>query len=218
MMDEWLNVLVRRVAMEVTGSRQFEGTLACTSYDPKTHTVKGIVVPHGIETGNIPLAAMHTSGDSGTGLFIGPTPGDASKLTQGGTFDGDLLDLKFDMGDPNTITARHRMSQPDNPPMVKSGEAMLIQKKGNSTYYKEDGSVVQTHFAKKGTTTWDKDGNVTTDTKGAKHTTMTGGAEHTIDTGGGAVTIKSGNGPVKIDTGGAALSLATGGGKISFNG
>ena len=177
MMDsKWLDQLVRRVALDIVGARQFKGLLACTSFDPTTHTVKGTIVPHGIETGSIPLMAIQTSMAAGTGIFIGPRPGNASVLQNGGKFEGDLLDIEFDMGDPNTIIAKHRMSQPQNPPQVQAGEMLHLHEKGTKTLHAQDGSVTFTHFAKQATETWDAQGNRTVDTKGQAHTVKAGGS------------------------------------------
>ena len=187
-MDGWMDH-VRRIALEVSEARQWKGTLACTSFDPNTHTVKGIILPHGVETGWIPLAAVQTSGGSanGTGSYFGPTPGDASALQNGGQFQGDQLDVEFDRGDPNTLIAKHKMSLPQNPPMVQSGEHLVTHERGSTHLYKQDGSVVFTHFAAQGTHTWDAQGNLTTDTKGKTHTINSSGGDIHISSGGGTI-------------------------------
>ena len=186
--DQWRD-LARRVALEISHARYYKLDLCVTSYDKTTHTVKGMIVPHNIETGDIPIHSIQTSGDSGTGVFIGATPGDASALTNGEQFMGDVMEVHFDGGDPNTMIAHYKMSQPENPPQVESGEMLHQHQKGSTHLYKQDGTVIFTHFAKQGTQTWNTDGSITTDTKGAAHTVMTGGGATTIDSGGGTQTF-----------------------------
>ena len=127
-MDEFWNV-VRRIALEVMGSTQIKGTLVCTAYNPKTHAVKGIIQPHGVESGWVPIAALHVG--NGFGVLVGPKVGDPQKL------DGDQFDLQADMGDPNTLVAHHRQfSTPDAPPEVQSGEMLLMHEKGTKAFFR----------------------------------------------------------------------------------
>jgi uncharacterized protein involved in type VI secretion and phage assembly len=153
----WLDI-IRREALNVHFHGQTKSTLVCTSYNPKTHSVKGILVPHGVETGWIPVATQ--AAGKNWGVMVGPTPGDPQKL------DGEQFDVDFEFGDPNTPIARHRLhSTPDTPPEVKSGEILLQHQKGHKLYFAEDGSVTLYHAAHGGTLAFDKDGNLSADTK-----------------------------------------------------
>lgn len=130
---QWLDI-IRREALNVAKHGQQKSTVICTSYNPNTHAIKGILVPHGVETGWIPLAAIHIG--NGYGVLVGPKVGDPEKL------DGDQFDVDFEFGDPNTPIAKHRMfSTPDAPPVVQSGEILLMHQKGAKLYFEEDGSV-----------------------------------------------------------------------------
>ncbi len=139
-MDEWLDI-IRREAANIVASRQLKSTLVATSYDPATHSVKGILVPHGVETGWVRLAAIHAG--NGFGIVMGPTPGDAKKL------DGDQFDIEFDAGDPNTIVARHRQhSKQDAPPAVKSGEMLIQHKSGHYVKFNAADEIMIFHKTK----------------------------------------------------------------------
>lgn len=166
MMEDVLNI-VRREAQHAVGSRQSKSTLVSTGYNPKTHAVKGLLMPSEVETGWIPIAVQQ-AGD-GFGVMSGPNVGSAEKL------DGDVFDVEFENGDPNTPIAKNKhFSASDNPPEVKSGEILIKHQTGGSTHMKADGSIVTTH-KDGGQSTWDKDGNHTVDTKG-KNVTINSGA------------------------------------------
>ena len=165
MMEELLNV-VRREAQHAVGGRQSKSTLVVTGYNPKTHAVKGLLMPSEVETGWIPIAVQQ-AGD-GFGVMSGPNVGSAEKL------DGDVFDVEFENGDPNTPIAKNKhFSASDNPPEVKSGETLIKHQTGGSTHFKADGSIVTTH-KDGGTHAFDKDGNHTVDTKD-KNITVTSG-------------------------------------------
>ena len=130
-----LQDVMRAYAAQAVAARQFKGTLVTTGYNPQTHAVKGILVPHGIETGWIPIAAVHAGNNYG--IACGPKVGDAQAL------DGDQYDIEFDFGDPNTIVARHRQfSTPDSPPQVQSGEMVVMHESGNKIFFAQDKSMV----------------------------------------------------------------------------
>ncbi|MFH7191284.1 hypothetical protein ACHWGL_30750, partial [Klebsiella pneumoniae] len=97
MMEDFLNV-IRREAQHAVGGRQFKQSLVVTSYNPNTHSVKGILVPSEVESGWVPIAVQH-AGD-GFGIMSGPNAGTAEKL------DGDVFDIEFENGDPNTPIAK----------------------------------------------------------------------------------------------------------------
>ena len=125
---------IRRIAQEVVGRSQFKGTMICTAYNPKTHAVKGIIQPHGIESGWVPIATMHAG--NGFGMLAGPRVGSAGKL------DGQAFDVSFDQGDPDTLVAHHRQfSSSDQPPEVQSGEMLFQHESGNKFFFAADKSV-----------------------------------------------------------------------------
>ena len=139
-MDEWLDI-IRREAANMIAAKQMKSTLVATGYDPATHSVKGVLVPHGVETGWVRLAAIHAG--NGFGIVTGPTPGDATKL------DGDQFDIDFDGGDPNTIVARHRQhSKQDAPPNVASGEMLISHKSGHYVKFNAADELVVYHKTK----------------------------------------------------------------------
>lgn len=183
-MEEFLDI-VRREAQQIVASRQWKGSVVATSYDPKTHSIKGIHMPSEVETGWIPLSAIQ-AGD-GYGVMAGPTVGSAEKL------DGDVFDLDFENGDPNWPIARHKhFSNSDNPPEVKSGEVLVKSQAGGSTHFKQDKSIRTTH-ADGGYVEIDKDGN---------HIHDTNNKNVTINAGSGSQTFKakghSFDGPVNV--------------------
>jgi hypothetical protein len=125
---------IRRIAQEVVGRQQFKGTLVCTAYNPDTHAVKGIIQPHGIESGWVPIATGHTG--NGFGIAVGPRVGDPQKL------DGQVFDLHFDQGDPDTLVAHHRQfSSAEKPPRVESGEMVMMHESGNKVFFAKDKSL-----------------------------------------------------------------------------
>jgi hypothetical protein len=177
--DAWLNI-IRREAQFGYMQGQGKSTVICTSYNPQTHAIKGILVPHGIETGWIPVGVQHAG--NGFGILTGPNVGSA------GALDGDQFDVEFEFGDPNSPMATHkRFSTADTPPQVQSGEILVQHKLGHSLSFKQDGSVTIYHAAKGGMIAFDGSGNMTVDAKGQ---TMT------IQSSGGAVAI---NGNVTIN-------------------
>ena len=136
-MDELLNH-VRRICQEVVGRQQTKATLVCTAYNPATHAVKGIIQPHGIESGWIPVAAIHVG--KGFGILVGPRVGSADAL------DGQVFDIHPDLGDPDTWVAHHRQfSAADQPPMVQSGEMLLQHESGTRTFFDKDGQLTHMH-------------------------------------------------------------------------
>jgi len=131
--DEFTNH-IRRIVHEVMGRSQLKSTLVCTAYNPKIHAVKGIIQPHGIESGWVPVAALHVG--NGFGILVGPRVGSAEKL------DGQVFDLHQDGGDPDVMVAHHRQfSTPETPPQVQSGEMLLQHESGNKVFFAADKSV-----------------------------------------------------------------------------
>lgn len=168
--DAWLDV-VRREAQHVADARERKSTLVATGYNPDTHSVKGILVPHGVETGWVPIAT-HGIGN-GWGILVGPKVGDPQKL------DGDQFDVEFEFGDPNTPVARHRVfSNPDKPPRVESGEILIKHNSLGNLYFKKDSSVLL-QFK-------DKNTQLFFDTDGSAHLKQDSGSEVQLDTSGNA--------------------------------
>ncbi len=179
-LDELTNH-IRRIAQEVVGRSQFKGTLVCTAYNPKTHAVKGIIQPHGIESNWMPIAALHVG--NGFGILVGPTVGDPQKL------DGQQFDIHMDGGDPDTMVAHHRQfSTPETPPQVQSGEMLLQHQAGHYLKWAQDGSVTIYHAAAGGTMAFDAQGNITHDAKGKTITVQSAGGSVKIN---GNVSINS---------------------------
>lgn len=171
--SSWLDI-IRRETQHTHFHGATKSTLICTAYNPKTHAVKGILVPHGVETGWVPVGV--TSAGNGFGILVGPKVGDSEKL------DGDQFDVEFEFGDPNTPIARHRLfSTPDTPPEVQSGEIMIQHEKGHKLFFAQDGSVTLTHAAAGGNLTFDKDGNLTVDSKSKGITVNAGSANLAIN-------------------------------------
>ncbi len=168
--DELRN-LITGIAHEVMGRSQFKGTIVTTAYNPQIHAIKGIIQPHGIESGWVPIASLHVG--NGFGIVIGPRVGSADEL------DGQVFDLHMDGGDPDTLVAHHRQfSDVEKPPVVQSGEMLVKHASGTQDMYFNDGSRKMTH-ATGATETWDPQGNLITstavnrllDAAGVKHDT-----------------------------------------------
>lgn len=169
--DQIVDVIRREVAMQIA-QRQVKGTLVCTSYDPDKHAIKGMLMPHRVETGWIPIGSHHIG--NGFGMLVGPKPGSAEKL------DGDQFDIVFDQGDPNTpIAALRLFSAKDKPPRVESGEMLLRHESGNSFLFDKNKEITIRHH-KGGTQHWDKDGKVTITTKDQDFTVDAGKGSHTF--------------------------------------
>jgi uncharacterized protein involved in type VI secretion and phage assembly len=167
-----LDNIYSREAQRAHGGRQHKSTLAVTAYNPKTHSVKGVLLPSMVETGWVPLASQH-AGD-GYGVMVGPNVGSADDLN------GDIMDVEFENGDPNTPIAKHKhFTQADNPPEVQSGEILVKHQTGGSTLHKADGSIVTTH----------KDGGVHQFDKDGNHSLVTKDKNVTIDAGKGSQTF-----------------------------
>lgn len=158
---------IRREAQHAIAARQWKGTMVVTAYNSKTHAVKGILVPSEVETGWVPIAVQQ-AGD-GYGVMSGPNVGSKEKL------DGDVFDVEFENGDPNTPIAKHKhFSASDNPPEVKSGETLIKHQTGGSTHFKSDGTIITTH-KDGGQSYFDKDGNHVIDAKDKNVTVQTKG-------------------------------------------
>ena len=100
MIDAWLDIIRDEVAT-VSSMRNWKGTVVVTSYDPTKHAIKGILVPHEVETGWIPLGSGMIG--NGYGDVMAPKAGSATDL------DGDQFNVEYDNGDPNTPIATHRI-------------------------------------------------------------------------------------------------------------
>lgn len=171
--EPWLDIL-RREALNVVKHSQTKSTLVCTGYNPNTHAVKGILVPYGVETGWVPIGVIGAG--SGYGVLVGPRVGDPQAL------DGDQFDIEFEFGDPNTPVARHRFhSTPDAPPVVQSGEILMMHQKGHKIYFAHDGSVTIYHAAAGGEIAFDSAGDLMVDAKGKNLTIQSVGGNVSIN-------------------------------------
>lgn len=172
---------VRREAANAVASREFTGTLVVTAYDPQTYAVKGMIMPHEVESGWVRITGDHIG--NGYGNLAGPKVGTADDLS------GDQFALEFDRGDPNTLIATHRIfSDVDQPPQVQSGEILNQHANGNRVYMKSDNSVEV--LGQNGSRVYiDPQGNQNHDAKGKNIT---------IQSSGGTIAI---NGQVNINGG-----------------
>src|SRR6201984_3451203 len=191
-LDAWLEI-VRREAGVVGGQRDKKITLVATGYNPQTHAIKGMLVPHGVETGWIPIATLSTG--NGFGVLVGPNVGDPQKL------DGDQFDIEFENGDPNTPIARNRLfSDSQKPPTVQSGEILLMHPTGHHFFFDAKGNMTWFHNAgdkprggeppnekKGGHIKWDDKGNATVFSNKQKLT---------LDDGAGATHVHDGKGNI----------------------
>lgn len=155
-LDDFLDV-VRREAGVGVSQREKKGTLVATSYNPKTHAIKGIIQPHGVETGWIPMSTPFIGNNFG--IVTGPTVGqpqgaDGAGQKKGGGDTtsqtlGDQFEIAFEGGDPNTPVARNRLySDKDKPPVVESGEVAVVSKFNAGIKMNKDGSVSHSTAAK----------------------------------------------------------------------
>ena len=132
MMDDWLEI-ARRESGITSGSRARALTLIVTSYNPTAHSIKGIIQPHGVATGWIPIGITHAGPNFGH--VVGPKAGDPMKL------DGDQFSIEFENADSNTPIARHRLSSnADTPPTVQTGEVAIVSQFNHNILMKKDGS------------------------------------------------------------------------------
>ena len=102
--DEWLNI-IRREAHSVAFHGQEKNSLVATSYNPKLHAIKGVLVPSLVETGWIGIGVPQTGG--GAGHFVGPRVGTAQDLK------GDVFDIDFENGE---LECRYRRTRPRSSP------------------------------------------------------------------------------------------------------
>ena len=126
---------IRRIAQEVVGRTQFKGTLVTTGYNPDLHAVKGMIMPHGIESGWVPIATVHTG--ENCGIVCGPNVGSAEAL------DGTVFAVHFDGGDPDTMVASgQHFSNASKPPRVESGELAMQHASGTRVFLDKDGQFI----------------------------------------------------------------------------
>jgi hypothetical protein len=217
--DPWLDI-VRREAQHVAFYGQSKSTLIATSYDPNNHAVKGILQPHGVETGWVRLAAIHIG--NGYGILVGPNVGNGGPTSQGSgssssgsgsgsgqQITGDQFDIHFEFGDPNRPMAVHRrFSTVDQPPVVQSGEMLLMKQpsdgstgstdpsaaKQNKLFFDQKGNVSLAHESGN-SFVFGADKTITT-THFAKNGTMKWDASGNVEvqTNGGNVTTDAGSG------------------------
>lgn len=169
MIGQWLDI-IRREAQHVHFHGAQKSTLICTSYNKDTHAVKGILVPHGVETGWVPIGVAMSG--NGYGILTGPKVGSADKL------DGDQFDIEFEFGDHNSpMAVMKRFSIPDKPPAVESGEILMQHESGNKFFFAKDKSMTWAHY-KGGSHVWDKNGKLTIKTNDQDVTIDAGKGSH----------------------------------------
>ena len=197
-MSDDLIEIIRREAANVVAQLHLKSTLVATSYDPDKHAVKGMLMPHNVESDWISMGAIHI-GD-GYGILVGPKCGSKEKL------DGDQFDIEFERGDPHNPIAKHRVfSVADKPPKVESGEMLLQHQSGNKLLFDKAKNVTVQHHAgaklilhddksitlqhASGTSiAWDADGNITHDAKD-KTISIAASKGGTIQLGQGAASV-----------------------------
>lgn len=173
-MDDEIRDQVRREVAMAFAQQHTKGTLVCTAYDPDKHTVKGMIMPQKVESGWMPLGAIHVG--NGFGIVVGPKVGSADKL------DGDQFDIHFENGDPNTPMAAHRVhSSKAKAPRVETGEMLFRHELGMQVNMSKDGSGAFTH-GKGSSFAFDKDGH---------QSVKTNNLNLTVDAGTGGVTYKA---------------------------
>ncbi len=193
---------IRREAGNAVASREFTGTLVVTAFDPSTYAVKGMIMPHEVESGWVRMTGDHIG--NGYGNVAGPKVGTSDDLS------GDQFALEFDRGDPNTLIATHRIfSDVDQPPTVQSGEILNQDVNGSHVYFKSDKSVTVLHGPSGSHVYIDPQGNQFHDAKGMSVTIQTSGQ--------GSVTLNAtGTGGLSVNSGMGALNL--GGQSIAISG
>lgn len=193
MSDDGLIDLIRREAATAAAMRHWTGTVVVTSYDPKRHSIKGILVPHEIETGDIPIGAGGIG--NGYGDLIGPKVGSAEAL------DGDQFSVQFDAGNTNTLIATHRIfSDQDVPPQVQSGEMLRQHSTGTKVFFDKDGQATVEHGPSQNTIVFGTDTSITTTHKpSGSNFQIDKDGNHIHDAKGKSVTFKNTGAGVMID-------------------
>ena len=207
MIDGWMDIIRDEIAT-VASMRNWKGTVVATSYDPTKHAIRGVLVPHEVETGWIPIGTGAIG--NGYGDLMGPKVGSAD------TLDGDQFNVEFDSGDPNTPIATHRIfSDVDVPPQVQSGEMLRQHSTGTKVFLAQDGSATMQHGPTQASVVIDKDGNITHDAKGQNVTVQTSGQGNVAVTtsGQGSVSVSASKGTLNLS--GQAIALT---GPATLNG
>jgi hypothetical protein len=141
--DDLTNAIRRELERQLSG-RYSTRTGLVTSYDPKTHSAKVMLMPRPPnaesgklpETGWIPDDTGHIG--NGFGIAVGLTPGD-------GKTTGDQVDVTFTEGDLEQGHIVHRLfSDKEVPPPVESGEILFKHEKGGSLFWSKDGKITIT--------------------------------------------------------------------------
>lgn len=208
--DNWLDIIRREAAIVAAGHHVEPSILVATGYDPDKHAVKGILQPHGVETGWVALPTMHVG--NGWGIAVGPQIGTAEDLK------GDQFHVAFLNGDPNTPIAvgRHYVVDKDNkPPRVKSGEIIIKHEKGMTLFMNEDGDTTYTGSrgqsiffdhndnavytgAKGQTITKDSDGNLVAALQGGNKLDLQSGGDAILRDKDGKGIVRCTNGKVRV--------------------
>lgn len=127
MTDDLLNIVRREVHRVVQGLVQRPRIGTVTSWDPKTHSAKVMLMPENIETGWIPVSNHHAG--NGYGVLIGLEI-------------GEQVEIGFQEGDISSPRIMGRLhSDEDKPPEVKSGEVLIKHKSGSALFIDENGNI-----------------------------------------------------------------------------
>lgn len=161
-MSPWTDFIRRQVETLLVRMHPSE-TMVATSYNPQSHAVRGIVVPHGVETGWVPISTPMAG--AGYGVVVGPEIGSGDGL------DGNVFHMTFEQGDQNLPRAHGRtFSAQDPPPVAQSGEVVMQGKWGGGVKLAVDKSVTISGTAGS-ITVHNPDGSIT-------HTDSAGGIIH----------------------------------------
>jgi hypothetical protein len=111
--------LILRTIEEVLAGRHSKVYMKATSWDAKTHMVKGLLQPGGQESGWI--SAHTVSAGNGYGLMSGIVTGD-------GKTTGEQLEITHQEGEyeAGAVTARVHSDTNAQPPSLESGEQLLM--------------------------------------------------------------------------------------------
>ena len=183
--DGLVNIM-RREAQNVYQAFNLPTTFgSVTAYNPKTHAVKVILHPTGIESGWIPLGTQHATNNGG--VAVGPKVGSADAL------DGDQVLVAFMGNDPNSPVVTQRFySDSDPPPLVQPGEVVVQHSSGTRVFLDQDGQLIHEHGPSGNTITLAKDNSITLTHKATGSTIQIDkDGNHVHDTKGKGLTIKA---------------------------
>jgi phage baseplate assembly protein gpV len=152
-MSDDLEGLIFKCIERVLAGRHTKRYAMATSWDPKTHMVKVMLQPEGVESGWLPVHTM-SAGD-GYGHMTGIVTGDGTKT-------GEQLEITHQEGEfeAGAVTARvHSKQQP--PPSLESGEQLFLAYFKQFIKFDKNGQVIIQDASGKASMTFDGKGNIT---------------------------------------------------------